>query len=280
MAATETLLQGATQVTSSLSANYTAGGGTISMAAALVDHGGAPLTGPFEILVGRNRPSSERRYFVATPSGSNLTVTASPGYTDNQNFITGDLIDVISAWETQRRLRAFALLHTHTGGTGTVDGPVLAHTALSSIGTNTHAQVDTHIAASAAHGIGAWTAWTPASLTQSVAVTFTATRCRYKIIDKLAVVQFKITITSAGTAGSALVLGVPAALTPAAADDAVGAFYYFDVGTSYYAGTLLFTSSTVVGVVHPAASGYFGSVPNFAVANTDTWWGQMTYEVP
>lgn len=151
MPATETLLQGATQVTSSLSANYTAGGGTISMAAALLDHGGGAISGPFEILVGRNRPLTERRYFVATPSGSNLTVTPSPGYTDNQNFVTGDLIDLISAWETQRRLRAFALLHTHTGGAGTVDGPVLAHTALTSIGTNTHAQLDTEASASSAH---------------------------------------------------------------------------------------------------------------------------------
>jgi hypothetical protein len=251
VAATETLLQGATQVTSSLSANYTAGGGTLVMASALLDHGGGAISGPFEILVGRNRPASERRYFVATPSGSNLTVVASSGYTDNQNFASGDLIDVISAWETQRRLRAFALLHTHTG---TVDGSTV--------------------------GIGAWTAWTPTGVGQGVSVTFTATRCRYKIIDKLAVVQFKLTITSAGTAGSPITLGVPAALTPAAADDAVGAFYYSDAGTSYYAGTLLFSASVLVGVVHPAAAGFFGTNPNFAVANTDVWWGQMTYEVP
>jgi hypothetical protein len=178
-------------------------------------------------------------------------VVASSGYTDNQNFASGDLIDVISAWETQRRLRAFALLHTHTGA---VDGSTV--------------------------GIGAWTAWTPTGVGQGVSVTFTATRCRYKIIDKLAVVQFKLTITSAGTAGSPITLGVPAALTPAAADDAVGAFYYSDAGTSYYAGTLLFSASVLVGVVHPAAAGFFGTNPNFAVANTDVWWGQMTYEVP
>jgi hypothetical protein len=120
MAATETLLQGATQVTSSLSANYTAGGGTIAMAAALVDHGGGATHGSVRDPGGAQPPASERRYFVATPSGSNLTVTASPGYTDNQNFASGDLIDVISAWETQRRLRAFALLHTHTGTVGGV----------------------------------------------------------------------------------------------------------------------------------------------------------------
>jgi len=40
--------------------------------------------------------------------------------------------------------------HTHAG---TSTGGTIAHTALTSIGTNTHAQIDTHIAASAAHGV-------------------------------------------------------------------------------------------------------------------------------
>ena len=118
--ATETLLQGATQSVGSVGANYTAGGGTLTLAAALLDPGGGIVTGPFEIVVGRNRPLTERRYFVATPAGgANLTITPSPGYLDNQNFVIGDLVDIISAWETQRRLRAFSTLHTHVGG---VDG--------------------------------------------------------------------------------------------------------------------------------------------------------------
>ena len=39
--------------------------------------------------------------------------------------------------------------HTHANAAG---GGTVAHTALTSIGTNTHAQIDTHIAATAAHG--------------------------------------------------------------------------------------------------------------------------------
>jgi hypothetical protein len=39
--------------------------------------------------------------------------------------------------------------HTHADAAG---GGTIAHTALTSIGTNTHAQIDTHIAATAAHG--------------------------------------------------------------------------------------------------------------------------------
>lgn len=40
--------------------------------------------------------------------------------------------------------------HTHASA---AQGGTIAHTALTSIGTNTHAQIDTHIAATAAHGI-------------------------------------------------------------------------------------------------------------------------------
>lgn len=43
--------------------------------------------------------------------------------------------------------------HAHTGATN--DGHVIDHTDLSNIGSNTHANIDTHIAANSAHGIHA-----------------------------------------------------------------------------------------------------------------------------
>lgn len=131
MAATEALLQGATQVSSTLAANHTGGTLAFTLAADLLDHAGVAIPVPFEVLVGRNRPASERRYFLVTSMlGGLLGVAASPGYTDNQNFVIGDTIDVISAWETQRRLRAFATLHTHTGG---LDGSALAAITLANL---------------------------------------------------------------------------------------------------------------------------------------------------
>ena len=129
MPATDTLLQGATNVWRTLASPYTAGGGTLVVSSALVDNGGASVPVPYEILVGRNRPLSERRFFVVTAQvGASLTIAASPAYTDNQSFVAGDQVDLISAWETQRRLRNFATLHTHSGG---VDGA-----AIPSVGVN------------------------------------------------------------------------------------------------------------------------------------------------
>jgi hypothetical protein len=243
MPATETLLQGATQVTSSLSTNYTAGGGTIAMAAALVDHGGGAVAGPFEILVGRNRPASERRYFVATPSGSNLTVTASPGYTDNQNFASGDLIDVISAWETQRRLRAFATLHTHTGG---VDGAVLP--------------------------VGTPATWAVGAITQAASTpAFTTNSARQITIGKFALIEMSVTFTGAGTAGSAIVVTLPAGLTLASSGaSCIGSFTYNDISAAIYTGSTQFATTTTLQFIASGNSNYLGAAPNFAIANGDS----------
>jgi hypothetical protein len=131
VAATETLLQGATEIIRHVNASYTAGAGTLVIDSAVTDHGGSAVAVPYEILVGRNRPPSERRFFVVTAgAGTSLTIAASPGYADDQNYVAGDQVDLISAWETQRRLRAFATLHTHTSG---VDGAALVLASLPTI---------------------------------------------------------------------------------------------------------------------------------------------------
>lgn len=54
-----------------------------------------------------------------------------------------ELVENTVGSEVLARLVAFALQHTHTSGN---DGAVVAHTALAAIGTNTHPQIDAHIA--------------------------------------------------------------------------------------------------------------------------------------
>lgn len=127
--------------------------------------------------------------------------------------------------------------------------------------------------------IGAWTDWTPGGITQTGAVTFTVNRCRYKIVDKLIVAMFDVTLTSAGTAGAAIVMTLPAALTAAAGLGSVGSFRYIDASVATYQGSLeLVSTTTFQGQVHNTAAGGLGAGPSFATANTDRWLGTLTYE--
>lgn len=103
---------------------------------------------------------------------------------------------------------------TTTGGVVTLTDQrtfIPNHTRLGSIGTNTHAQIDTFMAAI---DEGAWTDFTP-TLTQGVGVTITVTHARYAIVGKIAHVELKVSATSSGTLGARIGLtAIPAAIAP------------------------------------------------------------------
>lgn len=126
-----------------------------------------------------------------------------------------------------------------------------------------------------------WSNWTPAGITQSGGLNTSASRTRYRIIDKIVTVVFSFTFSSAGTTANVITLTLPAALTAAAANLIVGAFGFQDQSVSWYVGSLFMPSTTtVVGIVHQGSAipGGVGLNPNFAVASGDIWMGEMRYE--
>lgn len=167
--------------------------------------------------------------------------------------------------------------HTHAGAS---TGGTVAHTALTSIGTNTHAQIDTFMAAI---DEGAWTTWTP-TITQGVGVTLTNTYARYAIVGKIAHVQFRLVATSAGTEGSTIVVGgLPAAVAP---KNAISSGTYVggvgtvnDVGTAIYTGGAVSASASTVQFISNAGTNFVGATPSFALANNDEIGGDFSYEI-
>lgn len=100
-------------------------------------------------------------------------------------------------------------------------------------------------------GVAAWTAYTP-TLTQSATVTKTVTYANYQRVGRLIFAQVYLTVTGAGTAANAIVIGLPVAV-------ARGGTQPFEVGTA-----TVFDSS--------ANLAYKGNVILTNVANTTAVW--------
>lgn len=125
-----------------------------------------------------------------------------------------------------------------------------------------------------------WQNWTP-TVTQGVAVGITVDYARYVVLANTVIVQARLAITSAGTAGNAIVIGgIPAAVAPVRGGtflDVIGTMIVQDTGTAYYHGGLV--SSGVTNWVAMAHNGaQIGVAPNFALANGDYIGIQATYE--
>jgi hypothetical protein len=121
---------------------------------------------------------------------------------------------------------------------------------------------------------GSWTAWTP-GITQPGAVTFTTTYCEYLVIGKMAFVQARLAVTSAGTAGTGIVItGIPAGLEHAQGTNytALGQCFIIDSSAgAFYPGIVRLPTTNTIDFVDATGGGsLIGATPNFALASGDT----------
>lgn len=124
-------------------------------------------------------------------------------------------------------------------------------------------------------GVDAWTSYTP-TLTQSGALTKTVTYAKYQRIGRTIHLMVNLTITSAGTAGNAIVIGLPVAA--ASSSGVLGSFRYLDAGTTVYAGICFGVSTTTMELASTNNANPFGVSPAVTAANNDTIQVAVTYE--
>ena len=141
---------------------------------------------------------------------------------------------------------------------GTVSGQVLTAATLNTIGAE-------------------WVDYTP-TLTQGVTVSKTTVVARYCQIQKTIIAQIVLGITSSGTSGSQVRVGLPIAGTN---DRPVGSFLFFG-GASHYGNkvgmALTNTTTTAGGFVQDGTSNWFGVNPAFQLLNGDGLNLIITYE--
>lgn len=124
---------------------------------------------------------------------------------------------------------------------------------------------------------GAMITWTP-TLTQSGALTLSASAGRYMRIGNLLVAHFTITINSAGTGGNAITLGgLP--VNASSTGRIFGAAFYNDNGTTFYNCFTHLSSTSAIVFVSGGANGFLGAAPSFAAAAGDTLTGGFVYDV-
>jgi hypothetical protein len=123
----------------------------------------------------------------------------------------------------------------------------------------------------------AWVDYTP-TLTQGVTVSKTTVVARYCQIQKTIIAQIVLGITSSGTSGSQVRVGLPIAATN---DRPVGSFLCTG-GPSHYGnkvGMAITNSTTTVGgFVQDGISNWFGVNPAFQLLNGDGLNLIITYE--
>lgn len=124
----------------------------------------------------------------------------------------------------------------------------------------------------------AWQNWTP-TVTQGVAVTATVNRARYVVLADTVIIQCRLDITSAGTAGNPIVVGgLPLAMAAASSVLPVGAGLVYDVSVAAYNVVVVGNTTTSVQFWGYNVAGLVGVTPNFALANGDFIGFQITYE--
>jgi hypothetical protein len=124
---------------------------------------------------------------------------------------------------------------------------------------------------------GAWTSYSP-GLAQTGAVTFTIDYSKYSRYGRTIHWSFWLTVTSAGTGGSAIVLTTPTTAASrfgiqgsGSATDASGSLRY----TGLWRGE---STTTAILVTHSTTGTGWGNNPNIALASGDVLEGHITYE--
>jgi hypothetical protein len=144
---------------------------------------------------------------------------------------------------------------------GTTSGQVLTAATLNTIG-------------------AASVSYTP-TLTQGVTVSKTIISAKYWQFQKLIVGTVNLAITSSGTNGVAVQIGLP--ITANASTQLIIGSYLVIGGASHYGNkvgsALIYTSTTIGGFVDGGVSNWFGVNPAYQLLNGDGLHATFAYEV-
>jgi hypothetical protein len=125
------------------------------------------------------------------------------------------------------------------------------------------------------------TTWTPA-LTQSVSVTATINDAVYYRSGVFVDAWANLTVTSGGSAGTALSVTLPVTSSSWTANPVIGQGFIFDTsGTDAFAVTVVASGTTSATFVTTSATaaGSFGVAPNLAIESNDTIRFHLRYTV-
>lgn len=126
---------------------------------------------------------------------------------------------------------------------------------------------------------GAWTVFAPV-ITQGVTITHTDTYSRWIRSGRHVTWNFSVALTSAGTGGSAVGIGLPvAAVNVASTGVGAGQFYKASTATRYICVFELASGGSSLLLIHETSGGnVFGAAPAVTIANGDSVRGTVTYE--
>lgn len=130
--------------------------------------------------------------------------------------------------------------------------------------------------ATAPEWAGAYTTYTP-TVIQNGARTKTVDLAQYIRYGNFCHVAVRCNLTDAGTANNVIQSGnLP--IAPTGTDPMVGTYLYYDSGTGFYSGTCLYiTAISVIQFYTHGLTNPLGQTPNFAIANGDVLWYNLTY---
>lgn len=123
---------------------------------------------------------------------------------------------------------------------------------------------------------GLWSTVNPTAVTQSVNVTFTVTTARKFLLGKKVEYICQLTLTSAGTAGSLIVVTTPFSMN-ANGGQPLGQFRIDRAAGPTHTGIVTVNSAGVINFMVPTLL-FLGSNPNFATANGDVLWFSLSGE--